>query len=83
MNMKIIYVDMDSVLVDFQSGIDALTSDEVIAFKNNLDDGISYYQQLFSDSINSFEVSNDNLLLELEQLREELFGIKIPILQAV
>ena len=38
MNMKIIYVDMDSVLVDFQSGIDALTSDEVIAFKNNLDD---------------------------------------------
>ena len=35
--MKIIYVDMDSVLVDFQSGIDALTNDEVIAFKNNLD----------------------------------------------
>ena len=38
MKMKIIYVDMDSVLVDFQSGIDALTNDEVIAFKNNLDD---------------------------------------------
>lgn len=36
--MKIIYVDMDNVLVDFQSGIDALTNDEVIAFKNNLDD---------------------------------------------
>lgn len=35
--MKIIYVDMDSVLVDFQSGIDALTNDELIAFKNNLD----------------------------------------------
>ena len=35
--MNIIYVDMDGVLVDFQSGIDALTNDETIAFKNNLD----------------------------------------------
>jgi 5'(3')-deoxyribonucleotidase len=37
MKMNIIYVDMDGVLVDFQSGIDALTNDETIAFKNNLD----------------------------------------------
>ena len=36
--MKIVYVDMDSVLVDFQSGIDALTDDERAAFKDDLDD---------------------------------------------
>ena len=35
--MKIVYVDMDSVLVDFQSGIDALTDDENV-FKDDLDD---------------------------------------------
>jgi 5'(3')-deoxyribonucleotidase len=36
--MKIVYVDMDSVLVNFQSGIDALTEEQRLAFKNDLDD---------------------------------------------
>ena len=36
--MKIVYVDMDNVLVNFQSGIDALTEEERTAFKNDLDD---------------------------------------------
>ena len=36
--MKIVYVDMDSVLVNFQSGIDALTEEKRTAFKNDLDD---------------------------------------------
>ena len=36
--MKIVYVDMDSVLVNFQSGIDALTEEERMAFKDDLDD---------------------------------------------
>ena len=36
--MKIVYVDMDSVLVNFQSGIDALTEEERVAFKDDLDD---------------------------------------------
>ena len=36
--MKIVYVDMDSVLVNFQSGIDALTEEERTAFKDDLDD---------------------------------------------
>jgi len=36
--MKIVYVDMDSVLVNFQSGIDSLTDEQRQAFKDNLDD---------------------------------------------
>ena len=35
---------MDSVLVDFQSGIDALTDDERAAFKDDLDDA-QYFQR--------------------------------------
>ncbi len=52
-------------------------------FKNNLNDGIEYYQILFSNTLNNFEVSNDQLLLELVHLKNELFEIKIPILEKV
>ena len=36
--MKIVYIDMDSVLVNFQSGIDALTDEQRQTFKDDLDD---------------------------------------------
>ena len=36
--MKTVYVDMDSVLVNFQSGIDALTEEQRLTFKDDLDD---------------------------------------------
>ena len=36
--LKTLYVDMDNVLVNFQSGIDALTEKERMAFKDDLDD---------------------------------------------
>ena len=36
--MKIVYIDMDNVLVNFQSGINALTNEEKEAFKDDLDD---------------------------------------------
>ena len=36
--MKIVNVDMDSVLVNFQSGIDALTEEQRLTFKDDLDD---------------------------------------------
>ncbi len=36
--MKIVYVDMDGVLVDFQSGIDSLTEEQRASFKDGLDD---------------------------------------------
>jgi 5'(3')-deoxyribonucleotidase len=36
--MKIVYVDMDNVLVNFQSGIDSITEEERESFKDDLDD---------------------------------------------
>ena len=36
--MKTLYVDMDNVLVNFQSGIDALTEEQRESFKDDLDD---------------------------------------------
>ena len=36
---------MDNVLVNFQSGIDALTDDERAAFKDDLDDVLEYFQR--------------------------------------
>jgi len=35
---KILYVDMDNVLVNFQSGIDKLTNGDKIAFKGRYDE---------------------------------------------
>ena len=35
---KILYVDMDNVLVDFQSGIDRLSADTVNEYENRLDE---------------------------------------------
>jgi len=48
-------------------------------FQQNLNDGIAYYQHLFSD----FSSNKENLLRELEYLKIELFNIKIPILEKV
>lgn len=36
--MKTLYIDMDNVLVDFQSGIDSISEEERTKFKNDLDD---------------------------------------------
>ena len=38
MKMKTLYIDMDNVLVDFQSGIDSISEEERTKFKNDLDD---------------------------------------------
>ena len=48
--MKIVYVDMDSVLVNFQSGIDALTEEERTAFKDDLDDVPGIFSKMKHDS---------------------------------
>ena len=37
MKKKVVYVDMDNVLVDFQSGIDSLSDEERGAYKDNID----------------------------------------------
>ena len=36
--MKILYIDMDNVLVDFKSGIDRLTEQEKLEYEDDLDD---------------------------------------------
>lgn len=36
--MKILYIDMDNVLVNFQTGIDAISPEEREVFKENLDE---------------------------------------------
>ncbi|MFT7565332.1 MAG: 5'-nucleotidase, partial [Candidatus Paceibacteria bacterium] len=35
---KILYIDMDNVLVDFQTGIDSISLDLQTKFKGDLDD---------------------------------------------
>jgi len=45
-------------------------------FKNNLTDGIEYYHQLFL----GFESNQENLLRDLENLKNEFFNIQIPVL---
>ena len=36
--MKTLYIDMDNVLVDFQSGIDDISQEERTQFKDDLDE---------------------------------------------
>lgn len=45
------------------------------AYQKNMNDGIEYYQHLFS----SFDKNKEELLQELEALKNEFFNIKIPI----
>ena len=55
--MKIVYIDMDNVLVNFQSGIDALTEEERVAFKDDLDDvpGIFSKMKPIDGAIEAYE----------------------------
>ena len=74
------YVDYFSNKVDdFKESFSIKQQKYLIKFQENLNDGIEYYHHLFS----SFESNKENLLNELETLKEELFKIKIPILVKV
>ncbi|UMB61883.1 hypothetical protein MHL31_06745 [Lutibacter sp. A80] len=78
------YLDYFSNKVnEFQDSFTKKNEKYLTNFKNNLNDGIAYYQNLFSTKINNFEVSNEHLLNELEQLKNELLEIKIPVFKAV
>ncbi|WP_372746457.1 hypothetical protein [Lutibacter sp.] len=48
-------------------------------FQNNLNDGINYYHNLFSTTKEAFENNKEQLITELERLRQDLFKIEIPI----
>ena len=48
-------------------------------FQKNMVEGIEYYQELFS----TFDTNKENLLNDLDRLKEDFFNIKIPILEKV
>jgi 5'-nucleotidase len=57
MEKKIVYVDMDNVLVDFKSGIDKIDQDTFTKFDNRLDEvpGIFSLMTPMEDAIESYE----------------------------
>lgn len=75
------YIDYFSNKVDeISDSLNVKQEKYLTAFQSNLNDGITYYQQLFSESKIYFEANKVVLLNELETLKRELFSIKIPIL---
>ena len=75
------YVDYFSNKVnEVQDSFSAKQEKYLTTFQNNLNDGIAYYHQLFTETKLYFEYNKENLLIELEQLKQELFTIQIPIL---
>ncbi len=59
---KILYIDMDNVLVDFSSGIDKLDAKTKLEFKDNYDEvpGIFALMPPLKDAITSFNLLADN-----------------------
>ena len=57
MKKKVVYVDMDNVLVDFQSGIDSLSDEERGAYKDNIDNvpGIFSKMQPLNGAIGGYK----------------------------
>ena len=57
-NKKILYVDMDGVLVDFQSGIDALSKDDFKKYENRYDEAPNIFSLMnpIKDAISSFNL---------------------------
>ena len=46
MKLKVVYVDMDDVLVDFQSGIDSLSDEERRVYKDNIDNAPGIFSKM-------------------------------------
>lgn len=59
---KIVYVDMDGVLVDFESGIKALTQDELELYENKFDEvpGIFSRMKPIIGALEAFEKLNEH-----------------------
>ncbi len=75
-----LYVDFYSNKVnEFKDSFSRKQEKYLTNFQNNLNDGIEYYQHLFS----GFHLNKEILLSELDHLKKELFDIKIPILEKV
>jgi len=71
------YVDYFSSKVDeLKDSITSKNEKYLTTFQSNLNDGIEYYHDLFSN----FEVNKENLLNDLQHLKNKLFNVQIPIL---
>ena len=46
MKLKVVYVDMDDVLVGFQSGIDSLSDEEREVYKDNIDNAPGIFSKM-------------------------------------
>jgi len=83
MFVKELKMYIDYLKNEIETVSDEITSPQIKKwhlFKNNLIEGIGYYQTLFL-SINSFENIADNIQYLLHFYKEELFDIKIPELE--
>jgi 5'-nucleotidase len=58
---KILYVDMDNVLVDFKSGIDRLSPDVILEYERRLDEvpGIFSLMEPMKGAIDSFKILSE------------------------
>lgn len=74
------YVDYFSNKVEeFQKSFSLKNEKYLKNFQDNLINGIEYYNQLFA----KFETNKAELLQQLEQIKNELFNIQIPVLEKV
>ncbi len=73
-----IYLDyFRNEIEDFMDEPSAKQKKKLEKFKLNLLDGISYYQELFTNKTNLFQHSKNQLLGELEELKYSLTGINL------
>ncbi len=77
----IMYVDyLKKEILDISNEITAAQIKKLNAFKSNLLDGISYYEELFSN-VNYFEKSKTTINSMLHFYKTEIIGIEIPVLE--
>ena len=77
----IMYVDyLKKEILDISNEITAAQIKKLNAFKSNLLDGISYYEELFSN-VNYFEKSKATINYMLHFYKTEIIGIEIPVLE--
>jgi hypothetical protein len=77
----IMYVDyLKKEVLDISNEITAAQIKKLNAFKWNLLDGISYYEELFSN-VNYFEKSKATINYMLHFYKTEITAIKIPVLE--
>ncbi len=75
------YVDyLKKEILDISNEITAAQIKKLNAFKSNLLDGISYYEELFSD-VNYFEKSKATINYMLHFYKTEIIEIEIPVLE--